>query len=148
MSHAQVSSDMPLQSLSMQLLTRAYTDTFRSRFSEAASRERAGHAQQQMSVNTRFGPTRTLCLDFEASLYGSSHLLTIDIGVFCFKKPLAAGARKLVSRLLFCSVQQRGLELGYIEHKPRGGLVYSALQSAWHGFFSRDFSSWGAVVNC
>jgi hypothetical protein len=93
-----------------------------------------------MSANIRFGPTRTFCLDFEANLHGSSYLPTYYLlASFCSKKPLAAGARKLVSRLL-CSVQQRGLELGYIEHKPRGGLVYSALQSAWHGSFLRDFS--------
>jgi hypothetical protein len=43
---------------------------------------------------------------------------------------------------------QRGLELGYIDHKPRGGLMYSALQSAWHGFFFTGFCSREAVVDC
>ena len=62
MSHAQVSSHISPRSsiIERTLLTQAYTDTFRSRFSETASSERASHAQQQIEWRGQHSMTNVL----------------------------------------------------------------------------------------
>jgi hypothetical protein len=103
-----------------------YTDTFRSRFSEAASGERTGDAQQQMSATNGLGPTNTLWLDFEANL--RVFIPTLIYIRVCFMKPLAARARKLHSRLLACLLGHRGWSWDILGISLK--TVYSALQSA------------------
>lgn len=140
MSHAQVSSHLPLSVPECTVANTAYTDTLRSRFSEAASRKRAGHAQQQISATQ--DPTRR-----KTPLLGSRSAPSDPHTHYLYRRfalrsrwPLERG--KPVSR----PSRSSRLELGYIERKPQGCFWCTAHYSLhWHGFLT-GFPL--AAVNC